>query len=221
MNAPRPLVSVLIPCYNAAKWVGEAIQSALTQDYTPIEVIAVDDGSSDGTADVIRTFGERVRFERLDHGGGNRARNHLMALSRGEWLQFLDADDLLTPRKISIQLEFACRQNPQPDLVYSPVMVRDQVSGSDWPIIVDPDLDVFCHFIRWTAFTTIGPLFRRASLLKAGGWNADQGRAPSPIPSYSFAGPSGVQPPLQQPAIGLTLDGPYSLPLRGTLAMSF
>ncbi|MDX1982914.1 MAG: hypothetical protein SFV51_21775, partial [Bryobacteraceae bacterium] len=47
------------------------------------------------------------------------------------------------------------------------------------------------------------------------------GRAPSPIPSYSFAGPSGVQPPLQQPAIGLTLDGPYSLPLRGTLAMSF
>src|SRR2546421_12547046 len=99
-------VSILIPCFNAKRWIGTAIQSALAQTYEPKEIIVVDDGSTDGSLDVIKSFGDSIRWETGPNRGGNVARNRLLALARGSWLQYLDADDYLLPDKIARQISF-------------------------------------------------------------------------------------------------------------------
>jgi glycosyltransferase involved in cell wall biosynthesis len=106
MRDARPLVSVVIPCWNARHLVGDAIASALAQEYPHVEVIVVDDGSSDGSLDVIRSFGTRIRWESQTNRGGGAARNRGLAMARGELIQFLDADDLLMPEKLSIQVPY-------------------------------------------------------------------------------------------------------------------
>ena len=100
MNSP--LTSVVIPCYNAEGYVGEAIESALNQTYRPVEVIVIDDGSTDGSLDVIRSFGDRIRYESGPNRGPSAARNRGVQLARGELIQFLDADDVLHPEKRSL-----------------------------------------------------------------------------------------------------------------------
>jgi glycosyltransferase involved in cell wall biosynthesis len=91
------LVSVVIPCRNAERFLGAAIRSALAQTYAPLEVLVVDDGSSDGSREVAASFGDRVTLLTQPHRGGNAARNAGIARSRGEYILFLDADDLLGP----------------------------------------------------------------------------------------------------------------------------
>jgi hypothetical protein len=96
-GAARPAVSVVVGCFNYERYVGAAIASALAQADTDVEVIAVDDGSSDGSREVIRSFGERVRPVFKDNGGQASALNAGFAVSRGERVIFLDADDVLLP----------------------------------------------------------------------------------------------------------------------------
>ena len=79
-----PLVSIIIPCYNAEKYVGEAIESALAQTYPNKEVIVIDDGSTDGSLQVIKSFGHRIRWETGPNRGGSAARNRGIELARGE-----------------------------------------------------------------------------------------------------------------------------------------
>src|SRR3954466_15611284 len=100
------LVSILIPCHNAERWIAQAIDSALAQTWPDKEVIVVDDGSTDASAEIIREYGDRIRGESGPNRGGNAARPRLLALSRGEWLQYLDADDYLLPDKIANQMRF-------------------------------------------------------------------------------------------------------------------
>lgn len=103
----QPLVSVLMPCYNAGQYVGAAIQSALDQTWPNIEIIVVDDGSTDNSTEVIKRFlNGRVRLITLnDRGGAAAARNAALANAQGDFIQYLDADDLLSPTKIAIQVE--------------------------------------------------------------------------------------------------------------------
>ena len=95
-----PMVSILIPCYNAQAWVRQSVESALNQTYPHKEVIVVDDGSTDGSLAVLREFGNSIQLETGPNRGGNAARNRLLALSKGKWLSYLDADDYLLPDKI-------------------------------------------------------------------------------------------------------------------------
>jgi glycosyltransferase involved in cell wall biosynthesis len=81
------LVSILIPCYNAERWVAQAIETALAQAWPEKEIIVVDDGSQDGSLEVIKRFANRIRWETGPNRGGNVARNRLLELARGEWLQ--------------------------------------------------------------------------------------------------------------------------------------
>src|SRR5436309_11836996 len=104
MVNPKPLVSILIPCYNAEPWITQCIESALQQSYPHKEVIVIDDGSTDRSAQAIERFGNAVAFHRLAHCGGNAVRNELTRRARGEWLQYLDADDFLLPDKVTAQL---------------------------------------------------------------------------------------------------------------------
>lgn len=90
-------ISVIVPVYNGSEHVGAAIGSALAQTPRPVDVVAVNDGSTDRTADVLASFGDRIRVETQANAGVSVARNNGARVARGEWLLFLDADDELLP----------------------------------------------------------------------------------------------------------------------------
>ncbi|MEJ2216106.1 MAG: glycosyltransferase [Gemmatimonadota bacterium] len=114
----EPLVSVIVPAYQQRRWVAEALDSVLAQTYPRIEVIVVDDGSTDGTGDLVRDrFGDAVRVVRQANQGLAAARNAGLALARGELIQFLDADDRLAPDKIALQVQ-ALAGHPEYDVAY-------------------------------------------------------------------------------------------------------
>lgn len=94
--------SVVIPVYNRAKYVRQAIDSVLTQTFTDYEVIAVDDGSTDGSADILESYGTRIKTIRQANHGPEVARNAAAAIAQGEYLVFLDSDDFLFPSALSI-----------------------------------------------------------------------------------------------------------------------
>jgi glycosyltransferase involved in cell wall biosynthesis len=103
----KQLVSILIPAYNAQKWIADTLQSALEQSWEPKEIIVVDDGSSDDTVEVARSFEARgVRVFTQKNRGAAAARNAAFYLSQGEYIQWLDADDLLARDKIAAQMKF-------------------------------------------------------------------------------------------------------------------
>lgn len=102
----KPLVSILIPAYNAEEWIASTIRSAMAQTWPHKEIIVVDDGSSDGTAEVARRFASKeVLVVSQPNQGAAEARNHALRLSQGDYIQWLDADDLLAPDKVQRQLE--------------------------------------------------------------------------------------------------------------------
>lgn len=103
---PRPLVSILVPAYNSGRTIAQTIQSALAQTWSRKEVVVVDDGSTDDTLAIARTFSaENVLVLGKDNEGAAATRNHAMSLCQGDYLQWLDADDLLAPDKIESQLD--------------------------------------------------------------------------------------------------------------------
>src|SRR6266516_4965171 len=106
----RPLVSILIPAYNAEPWIGDTIRSALAQTWPRKEIIVVDDGSRDRTPSIARQFASKnVCVVTQENQGAAAARNCALALSQGEIIQWLDADDLLAPGKIAKQVEASDR----------------------------------------------------------------------------------------------------------------
>ena len=105
-------ISVLIPVYNAADYVAEAIESVLAQSLAPAEIIVLDDGSTDATADILRGYANQVRLLRPERRGFVGARNHLLEQAGCEWIAFHDADDLWLPHKLQRQAEFL-RDHPQ------------------------------------------------------------------------------------------------------------
>lgn len=114
-----PLVSVVVITYNAAEYVGRAIRSVLQQSWTNLELIVVDDGSTDDTRTVIERFNDnRITYVQQENQGPNTARNHGVRLSQGEFVAFLDADDWWLPDKLSRQVALAGQQQ-NAGLIYS------------------------------------------------------------------------------------------------------
>jgi glycosyltransferase involved in cell wall biosynthesis len=108
-----PLVSILIPCHNAAPWLAQTLESALAQTWPHKEIIVVDDGSTDGSADIARTYaGHGVQLVTQENRGAAAARNRARREAHGEFFQFLDADDLISPDKISAQAALLCTRPP-------------------------------------------------------------------------------------------------------------
>lgn len=120
MSAFPDQISVMIPAFNAAPYLGEAIESALNQSLAPSEVIVVDDGSEDETLAVARSFGHRVRAVRQERGGNGAARNTAVSLASGGMYAFLDADDRFTPHKLARQWQ-ALEDNRDLDVVFGHV----------------------------------------------------------------------------------------------------
>jgi glycosyltransferase involved in cell wall biosynthesis len=100
------LVSVIIPTFNRSRFVSEAVKSVLGQSYPDKEIIVVDDGSTDDTAERLAEFGDRIRHVRTENGGVPRARNIGISASRGDLIAFLDSDDLWLPNKLGRQVEY-------------------------------------------------------------------------------------------------------------------
>jgi glycosyltransferase involved in cell wall biosynthesis len=114
MDAMNPMVSVIIPTYNRADKVGKTIESVLAQTVADREVIVVDDGSSDDTGPVLNAaFGHRIRYFKQPNQGASVARNTGIAQARGEWIAFLDSDDLWEKDKLELQLKALKRFSPQ------------------------------------------------------------------------------------------------------------
>jgi glycosyltransferase involved in cell wall biosynthesis len=105
-------VSVIVPTFNRSAFVKEAVASVLAQNGVAMEVIVVDDGSTDGTSDVLESYGAAIRCLKRSHGGVSAARNTGILAAGGEWLAFLDSDDLWRPGKLAAQFDYFSR-NPE------------------------------------------------------------------------------------------------------------
>ena len=141
-EALRPLVTILIPVYNRPELLVEAVQSALDQTWRPIEILVVDDGSERDPSDLLRPFGAIVRLHRKPNGGVASARNLGIRLARGEFIHFLDSDDLLLPEAVERKVA-AFAAIPDASLCFSMAVERN-IPGVIVPRIRMPDGTARC-----------------------------------------------------------------------------
>jgi glycosyltransferase involved in cell wall biosynthesis len=105
------MISVVIPAFNAGQFISRTINSVLAQTYTDYEIIVVDDGSSDNTADVVKSYGSKIRYIHQENAGTTAARNTGIKAAVGDWIAFLDHDDEWLPQKLQLQQDLL-RSNP-------------------------------------------------------------------------------------------------------------
>lgn len=139
MISKAALISVIIPTYNRAHLVCDAIESVLAQTYSHYEIIVVDDGSTDGTGELLRKrYGDRIRYEWQENQGESVARNRGIALARGEYIAFLDSDDLWLPEKLEKQIAYL-KAHPEVSAVFCQAYIID-ARGIRQPGILGADL---------------------------------------------------------------------------------
>jgi glycosyltransferase involved in cell wall biosynthesis len=152
----RPLVSVVVPVYNGERFLASALCSVFEQDYRPFEVIVVDDGSTDGTAGIARSF-RRVRYVYQKNQGPAAARNTGVATARAEYIAFLDADDIWTPKKLSVQMEHLL---DHPEVGYVSARARNFLeSTADLPAWLTEELFTKEHPALPSALVVRKPVF--------------------------------------------------------------
>jgi len=127
----EPTVSVVIPTYNYARYVGDAIDSALAQTVPPLEVVVVDDGSTDDTLAVLAAYGHRIRVVCQANQGLSAARNTGIRAACGEWVAFLDSDDAFHPRKLELQLAVLA-ERPELQLLATDAFSDEPLR---WPVV--------------------------------------------------------------------------------------
>lgn len=168
-----PKVSVIMPCYNQARFVGEAIQSVLNQTYQDFELIVVDDGSTDGSHDIVAAIGDRrIRYHYQSNQGLAAARNAALCLARGEFVAFLDADDLFLPEKLTLQVQ-ALDNQPEVGLVAGGYLFVDELGkplAERRPWCYRPHLDL-STWLRDCPVIVNAVLVRREWLKHVGGFD--------------------------------------------------
>ena len=161
----RPLVSVILPVYNGETYLAEALQSVFAQDYDPLEVIVLDDGSTDGSAEIAKSFGDRVRYHYQPNQGlgVSTARNKGVELAQGALLSFIDADDVWVPEKTSRQVA-VLETDSTIDMVfgtvqqfYSPEMAEELKSQVRFAQETMPGYLAGTLLISREAFARVGP----------------------------------------------------------------
>jgi glycosyltransferase involved in cell wall biosynthesis len=120
-----PLVSVIIPTYNRAEFIGQAVQSVLDQTYRNIETIVVDDGSTDNTCQILKEYKDRIKYIYQERSERSKARNKGFRHSEGDYVAFLDSDDLWLPIKTEKQVQ-VLNENPDTGVVYTGVQFIDK-----------------------------------------------------------------------------------------------
>src|SRR5438477_8705985 len=135
-----PLVSVVIPTYNRAKMVVEAVRSALGQTVTAMEVIVVDDGSRDDTEERLSEFGNRIEFYVQQNQGVSAARNAGIGHATGEYIAFLDSDDVWHPRKLEMQIAHFQHHPDLALLACRSGRLNEEIAHGAWPSFADAEL---------------------------------------------------------------------------------
>lgn len=151
-----PLVSVVIPVHNGERFIAQSVEAVLGQDHEPIELIVVDDGSTDSTPDIVARYSE-VRYVRQENAGPSAARNTGIELSTGAFLTFCDCDDVYRQRKVSVQLRHL---EAHPDtacvLVRHETFVEPGTEPPAWMATDDTGVQVQSAMVRREVVETIG-----------------------------------------------------------------
>ena len=172
-------ISVVIPCNNVESFIGSTVRSVLSQTLSPTQIICVDDGSTDGTRDILRDFeakGAPLTVISQVNQGSNVARNVGLEHVEGEYTQFLDADDILHPEKLEHQAHLIASQDTKPDFVaaaYEKLPVDEAYEGIKGAVGINED--PWSGLILITLGITSANLWKTAAVRSVGGWN----------PSYS------------------------------------
>lgn len=178
-----PAVSVVIPAYNVACWIGETLDSILDQTFRDFEVIVVNDGSTDETSKVVAKYGRRVRYLYKENGGASSARNLGIRAARGSHIAFIDADDLWMPEKLELQMQLLSKFNLawvysdaevlEGNKVLCKVSQRSKLHAGDIlrPLLLQDFIPSPTPLIRREVFDTVG-YFDESPLLHIGeDWN--------------------------------------------------
>ncbi len=171
------LVSTIIPVHNRPRMLVECIRSVLEQDYRPIEIIVVDDGSTDSTSDVIQHMvgqHSEIQSVKIKNSGPGVAREWGRMRAKGEYIQYLDSDDLLMPTKFSAQVA-ALKNNPQCDVAYGKMdtIVKDEpLTGVAKRATGELHKAMFPLVLHYSWWGTSVPLYRRKVTDKIGPWMA-------------------------------------------------
>ncbi|HME41668.1 MAG TPA: glycosyltransferase [Syntrophorhabdales bacterium] len=189
------LVSVIIPTHNCARFLGEAMDSVLAQTYRPIELIVVDDGSTDNTGSVLEEWGRNVRRDRMIHfrtfcqeqRGAPAARNKGLIESQGEYIQFLDADDILSPGKMASQVSILSGSGGGEKAAYGPW--RHFVTSGNRILVYNPQYGVSEGewLKQWLSGWFVPPhslLWMRSDVIRLGPW--DESSAPDDDGEYAM-----------------------------------
>lgn len=173
-----PRVSVLIPSYNHARYLPAALESVFAQTYADYEIVAVDDGSTDNSVEVLRSYGERIRFFVQSNRGTYPTLNHCIAESRGDYLAILNSDDLWAPTKLEKQVAML-DSHPGVGLVHTGGHFIDSEGnlqpgnplGFEWPRT--PTGNIIEALVRCNKIIASSVLIRRVCFEKLGGFRED------------------------------------------------
>lgn len=179
-----PLVSIIIPAYNCADHIAEAVDSALAQDYPGKELIVVNDGSTDDTRSILESYGERIRLIDQENAGSAVARNTGLDAAQGDLIAFLDSDDYWYPGKLSLQVAYL-EAHPEVGLVYNDWLVwRPDASGAyilpAMPALPEDRFDIieqdsgwiYNRLFRESLIHTTAAMLRRDVIKKTGYFDA-------------------------------------------------
>lgn len=165
MKKIRQLVSVVVPTFNCESYLAQAIESVLSQTYEPVEIIVVDDGSTDKSAAVAKSFGKSITYHYQRNNGCGAARNRGIKLAEGYFFAFLDADDIWIKDKLLLQIK-AFNEDPELDVVFghvkqfhSPELDEDIKAAIDCPGELMPGLIPSTVVVKRDSFFRVG-LFR-------------------------------------------------------------
>lgn len=169
-SVTEPLVSVIMPVYNGARWIRAAIRSVLLQTWDNLELIVVDDGSTDATPEILDSFGNRLTVIRQNRRNNASARNAGILAASGDWIAMIDADDTWHPEKLACQLEMA----QDADVIYTAAFNFEDVDRVE-PVTFSstdcPSGDVFEHLLENNFITHSSALIRRSALLTNGAYD--------------------------------------------------
>ncbi len=165
------LVSVIIPTYNRSAVISKAIESVIAQTYEPVEIIIVDDGSTDNTEDKLADYAGKIKYLYKKNGGCSSARNLGIKEANGEYVAFLDSDDAWYPQKLEKQVE-KLSQNKDYGMVFSEIELIDEdnehISYSKWRNNIKKDGDILLDFLKNPAITCSCLLVRKDVLSEVG-----------------------------------------------------
>jgi glycosyltransferase involved in cell wall biosynthesis len=168
-----PRVSVVVPAWNRADFVREALDSALSQDFAPFEVVVVDDGSTDGTGEILRGYGDRIRLHRQENAGQSAAVNRGVETARGDLVALLDTDDAWLPGKLRRQVPLL-DADPGAAILYAALEFMDgegRTIPDPRPPRRTPSGEVLGDLLAGNFLRTPTVIFRRDLFLAAGGYD--------------------------------------------------